>query len=172
MIYWIKKYFSNPSAHQIALYEVTVTALMSLAPFMITYFAKSAQITDGSFISLDEMVGRGQIYILVYGIFGTVFWLAFVKSDKPRHDARAFLGVVAFMLVLPILGFIAVDPTFSTILNKQIVILGYVFYIAMLFINYLLLFYLNIEPPEPNAVLARGADDMRKRYEELNENEQ
>ena len=118
MIYWIKKYFSHCDIHLQAAYEVIMVSVFSLAPFAIALFVRSASLTEGDILTLEDIVGRGQIYLLAYGIFGTVFWLAFLKSDRPRHGARALLGAIATIAVLPIIGFIGVDPTFSTVLNS------------------------------------------------------
>jgi hypothetical protein len=141
VIYWIKKYFTDRSAHLVAAYEVIATALFSLAPFFITYFVESAKREDNSFIHMSAIVGRGQLYLLSYALYGTVFWLAFMKSDRPRHGARAFLGIVSTLIMIPVIGFLGVDPTFSTVLNENIVYLSYWFYGILLVINYLLLFY-------------------------------
>lgn len=169
-MYWVKKYFTDPASHRAALYEVITVALFSIAPFVVSYFVISAKRTDGSFMSLEELFGRGQIYLIGYGIFGTIFWLAFLKGDRPRHGARALLGAIATLAIIPIVGFLGVDATFSTILNPQIVGLGYWFYAVLLLINYLLLFYMNIAPPEPSEVMARETGSMRARYKEMRKN--
>lgn len=169
-MYWVKKYFSDLDAHGAAIYEVLVVTLFSIAPFFVSYFVISAKRLDGSFLSFDELFGRGQLYLLGYGIFGTIFWLAFLKSDRPRHNARAFLGAIATLAIIPIIGFLGVDATFSTVLNPNIVSLGYWFYGALLLVHYLLLFYLNVEPPEPNEIISREASSMRDRYKELRKN--
>jgi hypothetical protein len=167
MIYWIKKYFSAPKAHMVAIYEVFITAAFGLAPFLVTFFAESAKLPDGIFFPIDNLVGRGQLYLLSYGLFGTLFWLAFIKNDYPRHGARVFLGAFATLTIFPAIGYIGVDPTFSTVTNRSIVTAGYWIYAGLLVINYLLLFYMHIEPPEPSDVLGRGTVDMRHRYEEM-----
>lgn len=167
MIYWIKKYFTNGPVHAHAVYEVLMTSLFSLSPFIITYFVGSAKRMDGSFVSLSEIVGRGQLYLLAYGIFGTVFWLAFLKSDRPRHGARAFLGGIATLLIIPVIGFFGVDPTFSTVLNPSVVHMGYYFYFGLLFLNYLIIFYLSIDPPEPGDIFSRETSEMAQKYKEL-----
>lgn len=167
MIYWIKKYFTDPAGHWRALYEVVVIAIFSLGPFVITFFTRAALSEDGTSVDLYDIVGRGQLYLLSYGIFGTVFWLAFPNPDKPMHGARALLGTVATLIALPVIGFIGVDPTFSSVLNSKIINLGYWVYGLFLLIYYLILFYTDIVPPEPNTVLEREANDMRKKYEEL-----
>lgn len=167
MIYWVKQYFSRLSNHLLSLYEVLTIAVFSLLPFGITFFVASASREEGQLASLSDIVGRGQLFLLAYSIFGTIFWLAFMRSDKPRHDARAFLGVIATLLIFPVVGFIGVDPTFSTILNDNIILLGYWFYGILLFIHYLILFYMNIDPPQPSDVISREASNMRSKYEEL-----
>jgi predicted permease len=167
MIYWIKKYFSAPRAHWTAFYEVAITAAFALAPFLVTYFVESAKLPDGKFFNVDNLVGRGQLYLLSYGLFGSLFWLAFMKDDKPRHGARVFLGLCATLAMLPAIGYIGVDPTFSSVANRYIVNFGYILYFILLFINYLLLFYMNISPPEPQDILDRETLNMRQRYEEM-----
>lgn len=169
MIYWVRRYFSDPSGHIYALYEVLTSAAFSLIPFIVPYFVNSAKRTDGSFMNMDDLVGRGQIYLLSYGVFGTIFWLAFLKAEN-RHGARSLFGLIATVLVLPILGFIGVDPTFSTVLNVNLVRYSYILYTILLILNYLLLFYINITPPNPGEVISREAGEMRGRWEELNRN--
>lgn len=166
-MYWIRKYFSEPAAHFQAIYEVIVTAIFSLLPFVVSIMVASARKTDGSFVDLVPMLGRGQLYLISYSVFGTVFWLAFLKSDSPRHSARAFIGLAATISIFPVVGFLGVDATFSTILNPTIINAGYYFYGFLLLANYLLLFYMNVKPPEPLEVLGREAGAMRERYEEL-----
>lgn len=167
MIYWMKKYFSNLRAHGLALYEVLVIAIFSIAPIVVPYLVRSAQAADPQNVSMIDITGRGQVYLLAYGVFGTVFWLAFLNSSKPRNGARAFLGVVATIIIIPIVGFIGADPSFSTILNEKIITLSYFFYVILLVIYYLILFYSQIDPPDPDNILNRGADDMRRRYKEM-----
>lgn len=166
-MYWIKKYFSSPQVHVHSIYEVVVTSIFSLLPFFVVYFAKIAQEirVDDSY-TLLSLFSRGQIFLLAYGVFGAVFWLAFVRSDRPRHGARIFLGFISTILIFPIIGYIGVDPTFSTIVNNTAIKFGFFLYASLLVINYLLLFYMHIEPPSAADVLAREASDMRKDYEE------
>lgn len=166
MIYWIGKYFSDLRSHFDAIYEVFVTAVFSLVPFFVAIFVAEAK-NNAASSSLDDLLGRGQLYLLAYGIYGTIFWLAFVKGDRPRHGARIFLGLISTLLILPVIGFLGVDPTFSTVLNSSLVNAGYWLYALFLFINYLLLFYLNVDPPEPAEVFNREAKAMQKRYKEL-----
>lgn len=168
MIYWLRKYFTDPRAHWAAAYEVILTAAFSLMPFLITYFVESAKRQDGTFFQMDNLVGRGQLFLLSYGIFGTVFWLAFMKDERPRHGARAFLGAVATLSVVPMIGYLGVDPTFSTVMNRTIIIYSYWIYGMLILINYLLLFYINVTPPQTGDILDRETNDMRARYEEMN----
>lgn len=164
----MKKYFTDRKAHWAALYEVFVTALFSLIPFGIAMVNASAKRADGTFISFGEVVGRGQIFLLCYALYGIIFWLAFGRGDVPRHGARVFLGVIATLLTLPVVGLFGVDPTFSNILNPSLVVASYWLYILLLTLNYLLLFYLNVEPPNPEDVLDREAKRTRERYAEMN----
>jgi hypothetical protein len=170
MIYWLKKFFSNPNMHRDAIYEVIMTAAFSLAPFMIAFFVRYGRSESRTVPTLDDLLGRGQLYLLSYGIFGAIFWLAFLRPDKPRHGARALLGALATLAIMPVIGFIGVDPTFSTVLNKDVVTFSYWTYGVLLFMNYLLIFYMDIPPPEPRDVLERETNEMRKAYEEIKTN--
>lgn len=167
MIYWFKKYFTDRAAHWAAFSEVFVTAVFSLIPFAIALVNASARRADGSFISFEEIVGRGQIFLLCYAIYGVIFWLAFGRGDVERHGARIFLGVIATVITLPVVGLLGIDPTFSNILNPTLIIISYWLYGLLLLLNYLLLFYLNVEPPKPNDVLDREAQRTRDRYAEM-----
>ena len=166
-MYWLKKYFSDFSAHVRAAYEVITTAVFSLIPFGIAYLNASIRLPNGQFITFAEIVGRGQVFLLSYALYGAIFWLAFGRSDTERHGARIFLGLIATLLIFPVVGLLGVDPTFSNILNSTIVRISYWLYAILLILNYLLLFYLNIEPPEPKEVYKREAKDMRDRYKEM-----
>ncbi len=168
MIYWLLKLGTDPRSHKAALYEVFITAVFSLAPFIITYFVESARHSDSTFLPISSLVGRGQLFLLSYGVYGTVFWLSFLKDDKPRHGARAFLGAIATIIILPVIGFLGVDPTFSSVLNPNVVEWSYWMYGLLLALNYLLLFYSNIDPPEPGSVLDREAKGMRDSYRAMN----
>ncbi|USA62206.1 hypothetical protein NCF85_04265 [Qipengyuania citrea] len=164
-MYWFKKYFSQPYAHVRALIEVAIVSLFSLLPYSVTAFVRVARTTSGSEFNFGELFARGQIYLLAYAMFGTIFWLAFVRSDRPRHDARIFLGVLAVILVIPIIGFTGVDPTFSTVINRDVITWGYGFYFAFLAIYYLLIFYSDIVPPDPQDIFERGTRDLDRDYD-------
>jgi hypothetical protein len=138
---------------------------------MIAYFVRSSRGPASISETFTELFGRGQLYLLAYGIFGTVFWLAFVRWDQPRHGVRIFLGSVATMMVLPIIGFIGVDPTFSTVANKTTIAWGYYFYGGMLIVNYLLLFYMDKQPPTVRDILKRGSQQLAGDYHSLEEQE-
>jgi hypothetical protein len=74
-------------------------------------------------------------------------------------------------MVLPIVGFLGVDPTFSTVANRQTVVWGYYFYASMLLINYLLLFYMDKQPPTVRDILRRGSDQLADDYRTLEQGE-
>ena len=161
-----KTVLSKPASHGTALWEVAITSVFSLIPMFAVLFSSSTHRTDGSLAPISELVGRGQLYLFVFATFGTVFWLAFVRGDTPRHGARVFLGIIAVLVMFPIVSNFGGDPTFSNILNPSLVTLSYWYYIGFLALNYLLLFYINIDPPQPKEVFDRESKDMRQRYEE------
>lgn len=168
-MYWVKKYFSNFSAHVQAAYEVLTTAIFSLIPFAIAYINASVKLPGGKFITFTEIVGRGQVFLLSYALYGTIFWLAFGRSETARHGARIFLGLIATLLIFPVVGLLGVDPTFSNILNQSIVKISYYLYFILIIVNYLLLFYMKIDPPEPEELYEREAKGMREKYKEMTE---
>lgn len=165
MIYWLRKLFTNPSVHLASAFEVLVTAIFSLVPPLVTLFVLLAT-DDSPDVKFTDIVERGQFFLLTYGLFGTVLWLAFLRKDVPRHDARVFLGVISILVIIPIVGFMGVDPTFEKVQNPTVIKLSYYFYGSLLLINYLLLFYCHIEPPEPQDSLNKGASEMRRKLEE------
>lgn len=172
MIYWIKKFFSNAPAHRSAFFEVLVVMVFTLIPSLITFSSKlshqaAAAVANHSVSAAmaaktprPSLLTSSEMFLLAYGIYGTVFWLSFGRADKQRHDARIALGAIATLLTFLIVGFMGIDPTFSRGLSSEISRYGPHFYLAMNFIYYLLLFYLHIEPPSPRDVLHREADRM------------
>lgn len=165
--YWIRQFFSDWRGHLTALTEVGLTAVFTLSPFIIAYFVRAARGPASFSDTFMDLFGRGQLYLLAYGVFGTVFWLAFVRWDQPRHGVRVFLGSVATILVLPIVGFLGVDPTFSSVANQTTVIWGYYFYASILLINYLLLFYMDKQPPTVRDILKRGSTQLADDYHSM-----
>ncbi|MCK0099255.1 hypothetical protein MWU38_07665 [Qipengyuania sp. S6317L1] len=163
-MYWVKQYFSQPDVHWRSITEVLIIAICSLAPYFITAFVKSATGDGGVGFEVGTLFARGQIYLLAYALFGTILWLAILRGDRPRHAARAYLGMAAILLVLPIVGFIGVDPTFSTIVNDDVVSWGYWFYGAFLLIHYLLLFYMEIAPPDLQDTFKQGTKSLDDEY--------
>ena len=167
--YWVRQFFSDWWGHLAALTEVGLIAAFSLSPFIITYFVHTARGPTSMAATLNGLFGRGQLYLLAYSIFGVIFWLAFVRWDQPRHGVRIFLGSVATLMVLPIVGFIGVDPTFSTIANHDTIAWGYYFYFGMLLLNYLLLFYMDKAPPTVKEIFQRGSNQLAREYHNLEE---
>lgn len=163
-MYWVRMFFTQADTHLHAIAEVAVTALFSLAPLLLAIVLPSVQNADGSFLPLSSVAGRGQIFLLVYGLYGTIFWLGFANWEYPRHNARFFLGFVGTLVIWPIVAFSGIDPTFSTILNPNLITISYWTYGIFLGLNYLLLFYMKIDPPEPQKVFERGTIAMRDQY--------
>ncbi|WP_430414760.1 hypothetical protein [Parasphingorhabdus sp.] len=150
--------------------EVGIVVAFSFIPFFVSYFVKSSQNNDVIISqTLLELFGRGQIYLLAYALFGTIFYLAFVRGDKERHDARVFFGAIATLMMLPIVGFIGVDPTFSSVVNERVIEWGYWFYGGFAVIYYLLLFYIEIEPPSAHDILSNETKGLIERTRDLGE---
>lgn len=171
-MYWLRQLFSRPSVHFWSIAEVLLTFILAVSPFAVTFLVLSAKNAGNEFLDVSSLVARGQLYLLAYGLLGPVLWLAFVKPDVPRHNARVFLGIVAIIALIPVVGFLGVDPTFSTIQNEMIVRWSYWYYAFFLFVNYLLIFFCNILPPDADQSLDRGSAAMRDRYFEEFPNEQ
>lgn len=169
-MYWVRKYFTDPNSHFWAILEVIVTTAFALLPLLTSFFVEAARRADGSIPDLADALSKGQLYLLAVGVYGTVFWLAFLRNDKPRHDARVLIGALASLATFPLIGFIGVDPSFSTVLSPVVVKASYFLYGALLISHYLLLFFVNIEPPPPKEVFSREADQIRRDYEEFKAN--
>ncbi|WP_243250559.1 hypothetical protein [Sulfitobacter pontiacus] len=166
MIYWIRQYFSRPENHLWALIEVLITFTMAVLPFISFYLIQSALSDVAKIADFWRLFERGQLYLVSYGLFGPIIWLAFVKPDVARHNARVFLGMIGLVVVFPIVGFLGIDPTISTLQNKTVVKMSYWLYGGFLFLNYLLIFYCTIEPPSAEKSLAKGSKDMREMYDQ------
>jgi hypothetical protein len=169
-MYWLKQLFSHGDAHRKAFWEVICVCFFSLAPLGVSLFVQNAKASNGwaSFEpTLFLLFGKGQMYLMGYALFGTIFWLAFWSGDKEPHTARRFLGTLAIAAILPIVAGFGVDPTFSSVVNPNIVKWGYYFYGAFAFIYYLLLFYVAIDPPTPTEVFKSETDDLVAAYGRL-----
>ena len=165
MKYWIKQYFTRPETHLWAAIEVLITFALGLMPFIVAYLKTSTANEGGELTEFWTLLNRGQLYLLTYGLFGPILWLAFIKPDVARHNARAILGLIALFAIFPVVGFLGIDPSFSTIQNERIVSYSYLFYAAFLFLNYLLVFYCTIEPPTAEETLNKGSRSMKDMYD-------
>lgn len=169
-MYWLKKLFSNLQLHFRAFQEVACVCLFSLVPLGVSIFVNYSKSESGNHTlarAIDSLFGRGQMYLLAYALFGTIFWLAFLRPDKTRHDARAILGLIATLCMLPVVGFVGIDPTFSTIANPFIVKAGYFFYFGFAIIYYLLLFYMEIPAPDPDEIFKNETNILIEEYGKL-----
>lgn len=169
-MYWLKQLFSHREAHWNAFCEVACVCIFSLAPLAVSLFVQNSQAQDG-IIKIEPtwylLFGKGQMYLMGYGLFGTIFWLAFWSGDKEPHKARRFLGSLAILGILPIFAGFGVDPTFSSVNNPTIITFSYCFYGLFAAIYYLLVFYVAIEPPTPTSVFSDGVKDLVAGYEGL-----
>ncbi|KQY50500.1 hypothetical protein [Lysobacter sp. Root494] len=171
MTYWIRQFFTRPKTHGLALAEVIVTAVIALAPLLITAIAYNYR-NEANFdfyAGVKGAIGNGQLFLYAYGLIGTIFWLAFFKWNSPMHGPRRLLGFVTLLASLVIVGMLGLDPTISNAKNKAIVLSSYWTYGAFLFINYLLLFYLEIEPPPPDESLKSGSRKLKLAYRKMEE---
>lgn len=169
MIYWIRQFFTRPQSHLSAFAEVAVTSILALAPLMITALVFNYK-NNGNFdlsSGIAQAIGGGQLYLYAYGLFGAIFWLAFIKWDKAVHGPRRVLGFVTILVALLIVGMLGLDPTISNAKNELILKGSYWTYLSFLFIYYLLLFYHEIDPPTAENSLKKGAQDLQQRYQNM-----
>lgn len=169
-MYWLKQLFAHGHAHRNAFCEVFCVCLFSLAPLGVSLVVQNAKVANGGVSiepALSLLFGKGQMYLMGYALFGTIFWLAFWSGDKEPHAARRFLGTLALFAIFPIVGVFGVDPTFSSVANPAVVELGYYFYGAFALIYYLLLFYVSIDPPTPIDVFQSETADLIAQYGKL-----
>lgn len=169
-MYWLKQLFKHGRAHRNAFGEVFCVCLFSLTPLGVTLFVQNARAAKGLTSiepTLSLLFGKGQMYLMGYALFGTIFWLAFWSGDKEPHGARRLLGSLAILAILPVIAGFGVDPTFSSVVNPTVVKYGYYFYGAFAVIYYLLLFYVSIDPPTPVEVFKSETDDLIAQYGRL-----
>lgn len=166
MKYWIRQFFSRAATHRLAIAEVGITAIVSLAPLLITALVYNYQ-RDGGFDLIQgvkQAIGGGQLYLYAYALFGTVIWLSFMRWDKPMNGPRRFLGFVSVIIALLIVAMLGVDPTISNAKNAVIIMSSYWVYGGFIVIHYLLLFFVNIDPPDAGEAIAAGSATLIKRY--------
>ena len=83
------------------------------------------------------------------------------------HGPRRFLGVLTLFISFLIVPFMGTDPTISNIQNNAIVGASWWVYAAFLAINYLLLFYIEIDPPSPDDSFRSGSNKLKDMYREM-----
>ncbi|WP_421565248.1 hypothetical protein [Ochrobactrum sp. EDr1-4] len=167
MIYWLKVFFSQPDKHKKAFTEVLITTLFSIMPFIFLYLSNAVERQEFFSPVFYDLFGRGQLFLLAYSLFGTVFWLTIVQWDNKRHGPRITIGVIMVIIVWPLVGYMGFDPAFNNLLNPNFITLSYVYYSFVIFIYYLSLFFSKIDAPEPGSSIKRDKNTMRSNYEEL-----
>jgi hypothetical protein len=139
----------------------------SLIPLAAAYFHNASHEGVGFGQTALNLFGRGQAYLLAFSLFGTLLWLAFARADKPRHNMRMFLGLIAVLGMLPIVGSFGVDPTMSEVHDAKFVRISFYTYGFYLLIYHLLLYYMDIPPPAAADIFKREADDMRDKFRSM-----
>lgn len=165
MMYWIKKFFSDGKAHWQAFSEVVIVAAFTFALYIGSFLKNNAQhehTMKGNFLE------RGEIFLLIYSLFGTLFYLAFIHVGKPSNGPKKFFGFLITLTIIPVVLLSGFDPTFRSIVNYDINFIGYVVFAFFLFSYYALLFYQELAPPDPEKVLEDGARNMANKARELN----
>lgn len=167
-MYWLRQFFTRRTLHLRAAGEVTVITLLSVIPFFIPVFITMAKEEEWRFTALELLFGKGQLFLLSYGLFGSIFWLCFVQSETARHNARVFVGFIATLMMMVVVGYSGFDPTFTNVINKSVIQFSYFFYPLVVFLYYLSIFYSRIDPPFAGDTLRRETTDMRLKFEEYN----
>lgn len=169
MIYWIKQFFTRPGTHLNALSEVIVTAIISLVPLFVTavvFNYKNANVFDFT-AGVEGAVGGGQLFLYAYALLGTIFWLAFMKWNRPMNAPRRIIGFMAVIAAFFIVSLLGLDPTISNAKNSLILQASYWTYGGFLIAHYLLLFYVDIEPPTAEESLAVSTKDLVGKYKRM-----
>lgn len=169
MIYWLKKFFSRPSTHWSAFQEVAVTAVVSLVPLLITaviFNYKNENVFEFG-AGVKGAIGGGQLFLYAYALLGTIVWLAFMKSDRPMNAPRRILGFLTFIAALFIVALLGLDPTISNAKNPFILKASYVTYGAFLIAHYLLLFFVEIDPPPAGQSIADSTKGLMDKFEQM-----
>ena len=164
MIYWIKKFFSDPEAHWRALWEVFTVTAFTFALYIGSFLKANA---SAETLTRQNILDRGEIFLLIYALFGTLFYLAFIHIGKPANGPKKLFGLLVSLSIIPIVLMSGFDPSFKFIVNERINNAGYYVYALFLFSYYALLFYQELEPPDPDRVLEDGARAMAKKVRGL-----
>lgn len=171
-MYWLRQFFTRGGLHLRALTEVIVTTLFSLVPFVVPAFINMAKADGWDASVLEPLMGKGQLFLLSYGLFGSIFWLSVVQNETARHNARIFVGFITTILMLIVVGYSGFDPTFTNVVNQSVIRASYIFYPVVVFLYYLSIFYSRIDPPNAGDTLKRETNSMRTKFEEFSSEEQ
>lgn len=166
MRYWLAKFFSQPAAHGRAFAEVFVTTAFSLTLYAGAFLKINAT-REGELGG--KFLERGEVFLLTYALYGTLFYLAFIHIGKPANAPKKFVGLLVSLLAIPIVFMSGFDPTFRSIVNEDVNFWGYVAYGLFLLSYYALLFYQEIKPPDPEQVLEDGARDMAAQARQISQ---
>jgi len=163
MKYWVKKFFSDPSAHWDAFCEVLVVVALSITPFVGLYITKRGA---GSEVFVEGLLAKGQIFALIWGLSGSVLYIAF--ASKPHNGPKTTLGFLSLFLLFPVVFMSGFDPSFSSIVDTEVNRWGYYGFLALIFFYYSLLFFENLSPPDPSESIDRDTSLMADQARELN----
>lgn len=163
-MYWIKKFFTDREAHFRAFSEVFTVAAFTFALYVGSFLKASASSTSGT---AEQLLKRGEVFLLIYALFGTLFYLSFIHVGKPTNGPKKFIGLLISLIIIPIVLMSGFDPTFHFIVNEDVNRGGYLVFLLFLFSYHALLFFQEIEPPSPEAVLNAEAKSMADKVREL-----
>lgn len=164
MSYWFKKFFSDPAAHGHAVLEVITVSFFLVLPFMSLYFRNYG--THAAPVE-GPVLEKGQIFVLIYGLAGSVIYTAF--GTTPHNWPKTILGFGALFLLMPVFLLSGFDPNFASIINDRVNTLGLYGFSAMVVLYYALLVFEALEPPDPSDVLRSDETVMAKAARELNQ---
>lgn len=159
MMYWVRKFFTDPEAHFRAFAEVFTVTAFTFALYFGSFVKNKAKTIEGF---EGALLDRGEIFLLIYALYGTLFYLAFIHVGKPANGPKKIFGLAVSLAIIPIVLMSGFDPTFKSIVNKQINDAGYFAYVGFLLTYYMLLFYQELSPPDPGGVLNAGAQNMAR----------
>lgn len=146
--------------------EVCVVIVLGFVPFFISaarFNYEKKEKFDLSSVFIESFSG-GQLYLYAFSLFGTLMWLSLFNWQIPYTKGRIAIGFFLVLLGLLISGLGGIDPTFSKIINYDIVSWGYWIYALFVVFYFALIILSKQQPPTVSATLNLETDELLQKF--------
>lgn len=168
MRFWLRQFFSDPSAHRKAIEQVFFVCIISLLPLLALAVIDQLRLSS---VHVSELfwhaIAAGQLYLYSFSLFGTLFWLCQKEYENfERFEPRRYLMLMAFIPSILIVVIYAIEPSMSKPLTPNLVRASFAIYLLYVALYYVLLVFDHLEPPSVEEGLQRGIGKLINEYEQ------